>query len=67
MTLLQKGFSEALRLRGSVALGLPWIVRPGGVKFCGYFIYGHRIVGVRRTMHRNTDIWTTSDIFDPSR
>ena len=68
LPLLNNVLNETLRLKGPILQGLPRYVPIGGADFCDYYIPGGNVVGIQAyTMHRNPNVWTNPEIFDPSR
>lgn len=68
LPLLNNVINETLRLCGPVGQALPRYVPKTGAEFCGYPIPGGTVVGVQAyTMHRNAEIWTRPEEFDPER
>ncbi|KUI73017.1 hypothetical protein VM1G_08319 [Cytospora mali] len=65
---LNRVITEALRIKGAVPSALPRSVPPGGANLGGYYIPGGTTVCTQAySLHRNPDVFTDPEKFDPDR
>lgn len=66
--ILQHVINETLRLRGPASASLPRVVPAGGVTVCGRYLPGGTVVSTQAySRHRDPQIWSEPESFDPSR